>query len=133
MRVVAFVIAALFFLGFTVKPKDKVLIFSLTKGFHHASIADNHMLGRVVPAWGAWLVALAVVNGAEHLCIVHVARQHEVHLVLVEQTFELCEIRISGHVPVHGAVERHNHCTKEVTGCAKGVGIGGAKATYATV
>jgi type 1 glutamine amidotransferase len=41
MRVVAFVIAALFFLGFTVKPKDKVLIFSLTKGFHHASIADG--------------------------------------------------------------------------------------------
>jgi type 1 glutamine amidotransferase len=28
-------------LGFTQKPKDKVLIFSLTKGYHHASIADG--------------------------------------------------------------------------------------------
>ncbi|MES2274741.1 MAG: ThuA domain-containing protein [Bacteroidota bacterium] len=29
------------FLGFSQKPKDKVLIFSLTKGYHHNSIADG--------------------------------------------------------------------------------------------
>lgn len=41
MRQIAIVIGAILFLGFTVKPKDRVLIFSLTKGFHHASIADG--------------------------------------------------------------------------------------------
>lgn len=41
MKYTAFVVAAILFLGFTLKPKDKVLIFSLTKGFHHVSIADG--------------------------------------------------------------------------------------------
>lgn len=41
MKPAAIVIAAILLLGFTMKPKDKVLIFSLTKGFHHVSIADG--------------------------------------------------------------------------------------------
>lgn len=35
------IIAATFIFGFTKKKQDKVLIFSLTKGYHHASIADG--------------------------------------------------------------------------------------------
>lgn len=34
-------LCAIVFFGFKNKPKDKVLVFSLTKGYHHASIADG--------------------------------------------------------------------------------------------
>lgn len=40
-KVFLLALCAVVFLGFKNKPKDKVLIFSLTKGFHHASIADG--------------------------------------------------------------------------------------------
>jgi type 1 glutamine amidotransferase len=35
------IVFGILLLGFINKPKDKVLIFSLTKGYHHASIADG--------------------------------------------------------------------------------------------
>jgi type 1 glutamine amidotransferase len=40
-KVALIVVGAFLFLGFSRKAKDKVLIFSLTKGYHHASIADG--------------------------------------------------------------------------------------------
>ena len=40
-KVLVFFVSGILFLSFTYKPKNKVLIFSLTKGYHHASIADG--------------------------------------------------------------------------------------------
>lgn len=40
-KVALIAVCAFLFLGFTRKAKDKILIFSLTKGYHHASIADG--------------------------------------------------------------------------------------------
>jgi len=41
MRNIFIVLCVALSFGFAQKPKDKVLIFSLTKGYHHASIADG--------------------------------------------------------------------------------------------
>ncbi|GAB3905477.1 ThuA domain-containing protein [Mucilaginibacter boryungensis] len=40
-KVLVFFVSGMLFLSFTYKPKNKVLIFSLTKGYHHACIADG--------------------------------------------------------------------------------------------